>query len=144
MKADRIAGGLTLIAGLALAAATSQIDILENEPTLSARFFPYVLALILTFSGIVLMLKPGKAELAGVLNKLMEMRGIAFAVLFLLYALTFRFVDFRFGTWLFLLSTMWILGARKWWELLILPMLFSGTLYLLFRYGFIVLLPTWM
>lgn len=143
MKADRIAGGLTLIAGLGLMVATSQIDILASQPTLSARFFPYVLALILILSGLALALKPSDALLGTVIGKLLAYRGVTLAIAFLVYALSFRFVDFRFGTWFFLIVTMWILGSRKWSELLILPIAVSAGLYLLFRYGFIVLLPTW-
>jgi putative tricarboxylic transport membrane protein len=113
MKADRAAGVVTAVAGLCLAAVTGQIDILASQPTLSARFFPFVLAAI-------------------------------FAALFLSYALTFRFVDFRFGTWAFVLVSMWILGSRKWIELLILPLAVSAATYWLFRHGFTVMLPVWI
>jgi putative tricarboxylic transport membrane protein len=143
MKADRIAGGVITIAGLGLMIAVTQVDILDNQPTLSARFFPYVLSVILSVGGLGLMFKPGDAKFSDVINKLLASRGVTFAFVFLVYTLTFRFVDFRFGTWAFLLITMWILGSRKWIELLILPISVSMIIYLLFRYGFTVLLPTW-
>lgn len=143
MKADRIAGGVIMIAGLGLMIAVTQVDILDNQPTLSARFFPYVLSVILSLGGLGLVFKPGDAKFGDVVNKLLANRGVTFAFVFLVYTLTFRFVDFRFGTWTFLLITMWILGSRKWIELLILPISVSMITYLIFRYGFTVLLPTW-
>jgi putative tricarboxylic transport membrane protein len=143
MKADRISGGVIMIIGLGLMIAVAQIDILDNQPTLSARFFPYVLSVILSIGGLLLAFNPGDTRFGGVLAKLLDFRGVAFAAAFLVYALTFRFVDFRFGTWAFLLVTMWIMGSRKLLELLILPISISAIIFLLFRYGFTVLLPTW-
>jgi putative tricarboxylic transport membrane protein len=144
MKADRLAGSVTAVAGLALAAITAQIDILASQPTLSARFFPYVLAAILFVGGLALMLKPGEALLGTVVGKLMARRGVAFATVFVVYALTFRFVDFRLGTWAFVLATMWIMGSRNRLELIAVPVAVSAVTYLLFRHGFTVLLPVWI
>lgn len=144
MRADTIAGAATVVAGLALAAVTAQIDILAGQPTLSARFFPFVLAAILTAGGLGLVLQPGEARLANVAANLIARRGVAFAAAFAVYALTFRYVDFRLGTWAFMLVTMWILGARSWIELVALPIIVAGTTYLLFRHGFTVLLPVWI
>ena len=144
MKADRIAGVVATIAGLSLAVASMRIDVLANQPTLSARFFPYILAAVLCAGGLLLALKPGDASLDSVVDKLLARRGIIFAALFLVYALTFRFVDFRLGTWIFVLVAMWLLGSRKWIELLVLPLAIAVATYLLFRYGFTVLLPVWI
>ena len=65
------------------------------------------------------------------------------AALFLLYCLTFRYVDFRLGTWAFTLVSLWILGSRKPVELVLIPVAVSATVYAVFRYAFTVLLPTW-
>jgi len=143
MRADRIAGGGVLFAGLRLFVAVTQIDILDSQPTLSARFFPFALSLILAMGGLWLLVKPGETKLNEVVQKLLAGKGVAFAAVFLLYALTFRYVDFRFGTWAFVILTMWILGSRKWMELVILPVCVSLITFLIFRYGFTVLLPTW-
>lgn len=144
MKADRIAGIVSAAAGLGLAVATAQIDILSGQPTLSARFFPYVLAAVLVVGGAALAVNPGGALLGDVVGRLLAWRGIAFAALFLVYAVTFRMVDFRLGTWAFVLAAMWVLGSRKWLELLLLPAAVSAATYLLFRHGFTVLLPVWI
>jgi putative tricarboxylic transport membrane protein len=143
MKADRLAGLVIAGAGLALAAVTAQVDILAHQPTLSARFFPYVLAVVLCVAGVGLALRPRDVPLGDVVTNVLARRGVGFAGVFLIYALTFRVVDFRLGTWLFMLATMWILGARNRIELLVLPIAVTGAVYLLFRHGFTVLLPTW-
>jgi putative tricarboxylic transport membrane protein len=143
MKADRLAGIITAGAGLALTVATSRIDILAGQPTLSARFFPYLLAIVLVAGGLALVLRPGGTPLAVVIERLLARRGLLFAALFLVYALTFRYVDFRFGTWAFVLAAMWVLGSRRWLELAVLPPVVAFATYLLFRYGFTVLLPIW-
>lgn len=143
MNADRTAGIVTTAAGLALAAATAQIDILASQPTLSARFFPYVLSVVLLAGGLFLVLRPGETPLSEVADRLLNARGLAFAAAFLIYAFSFRYVDFRLGTWSFTLVAMWILGSRNWLELLILPLTISLATYMLFRHGFTVMLPVW-
>ncbi len=143
MKADRVIGLVIIMAGLGLALATAQIGILASQPTLSARFFPYLLSGVLLAGGGVLVLRPGETALPDVVNRLLAGRAVAFAALFLIYALTFRHVDFRLGSWAFVLAAMWVLGSRRWLELLITPLCVSAAAYLLFRYGFTVLLPVW-
>lgn len=143
MKADRLAGIAVAAAGIVLAAATSQVDVLAGQPTLSARFFPYLLAAILFGGGVLLVWRPGARPLAKVLEQLLAHRGIVFAALFLAYALTFRYVDFRLGTWLFVLAAMWVLGSRRWLELALLPPAITLVTYFLFRHGFTVILPVW-
>ncbi|MCP5373478.1 MAG: tripartite tricarboxylate transporter TctB family protein [Hyphomicrobiales bacterium] len=143
MKADRLAGIATAAAGLALAAATARVDILDSQPTLSARFFPYLLAAVLLAGGLALALRPGAAALGAVVGRLLDRRGLAFAALFLAYALTFRIMDFRLGTFAFMAAAMWVLGSRRPLELLVLPAATAAGVYVLFRYGFTVLLPVW-
>ena len=143
MKADRLAGVVTALAGLGLAAASAGLDILASQPTLSARFFPYLLAGVLVICGLALVARPGERLLNEVVGQLLVRQGLAFAGLLLVYALTFRTIDFRFGTWAFVLAAMWVLGSRSRLELLILPLAVSAATYALFRYGFVVLLPTW-
>ena len=143
MKADRIAGAFLLIAGCGVALASAAIDVLPDQPTLSARFFPYLLSLALVFGGGFLMARPGARPLAEVLAAVLAPRGLMVAAVFLLYTVTFRYVDFRLGTWGFVLASMWFLGARRPWELIVVPIVVSAAVYLTFRYGFLVLLPTW-
>jgi len=134
---------MVIIAGLALLWASAHVEILANQPTLSARVFPYILAAILILSGAVLIYRPGETRLSEIILKLSNKRAIYFAALFLIYTLTFRYIDFRIGTWAFMLFAMFLLGARKPLELILLPVFISASVYYLFRYGFTVLLPVW-
>lgn len=143
MKADRFAGPLVILSGAVLFLATTQIDILSGTGSLSARAFPFVLSVLLGICGLILTVQPQDTPLFGVIQSLKDPRTALFAGVFLLYALTFRFVDFRFGTWAFLLASMWILRSRRWGELLLLPLIVSALVFVLFRYGFTVLLPVW-
>lgn len=141
--ADRIIGLLVIGSGVLLAVAVAGTEINAQQLTLSARFFPALIAGALILLGIGLAIRPGPLKTADVLTALAQRRAIWVGALFLVYALTFRDVDFRFGTWAFVLLTMWILGARKPLELVAVPIAVSGTVFVIFRFGFVVLLPTW-
>ncbi|MYJ70940.1 MAG: hypothetical protein F4092_04045 [Rhodospirillaceae bacterium] len=143
-RADRIVGLAVVALGLALALLVAGIEINERQSTLSARFFPGLLAGVLVLLGGLLALKPGELGTADALSGLMRRRGLLIAALFLLYCLTFRYVDFRLGTWAFTILALWILGSRKPLELILIPVAVSAAVYAVFRYGFTVLLPTWI
>lgn len=142
VKADRIAGIVVCLFGAAVAVAASHIDVLPAN-TLSARFFPYLVAACLLLGGVMLALRPGSAPLSEVMIQLLDRRALSFGALFLVYTLTFRYIDFRVGTWLFVLASLWILGSRRPLELVLVPVAVSGLVYLQFRHGFTVMLPTW-
>ncbi len=89
------------------------------------------------------MLRPGPDRLGEVAGILLDRRVLLFAGAVLLYFLTFRHLDFRVGTWLFMLGWMVLLGARRPLELALVPLLTALLVWLTFRYGFTVLLPTW-
>lgn len=91
----------------------------------------------------MLALRPGSAPLSEVMIQLLDRRALSFGALFLVYTLTFRYIDFRVGTWLFVLASLWILGSRRPLELVLVPVAVSGLVYLQFRHGFTVMLPTW-
>ena len=143
-RADRIVGLAVVALGLALALLVAGIEINERQSTLSARFFPGLLAGALVVLGGLLALRPGDLGTADALAGLMRRRGLLIAALFLLYCLTFRYVDFRLGTWAFTILALWILGSRKPLELILIPVAVSAAVYAVFRYGFTVLLPTWI
>lgn len=143
-RADRIVGLAVVALGLVLALLVAGIEINERQSTLSARFFPGLLAGALVVLGGLLALRPGDLGTADALAGLMRRRGLLIAALFLLYCLTFRYVDFRLGTWAFTILALWILGSRKPLELSLIPVAVSAAVYAVFRYGFTVLLPTWI
>lgn len=143
-RADRIVGLAVVALGLVLALLVAGIEINERQSTLSARFFPGLLAGALVLLGGLLALRPGELGTADALSGLMRRRGLLIAALFLLYCLTFRYVDFRLGTWAFTILALWILGSRRPLELALIPVAVSAAVYAVFRYGFTVLLPTWI
>ena len=142
-KADRIVGLAVAAFGLVLAALVADIEINERQSTLSARFFPGLIAGALVLLGGLLALKPGGLTAADAVSALIRRRGVLIAALFLFYCLSFRYVDFRLGTWAFTILALWILGSRKPLELVLIPVAVSATVFAVFRYGFTVLLPTW-
>lgn len=143
-RADRIVGLAVVALGLVLALLVADIEINERQSTLSARFFPGLIAGALVLLGGLLALKPGPLGAAEAVAGLLRRRGLLIAGLFLLYCLTFRYVDFRLGTWAFTILALWILGSRKPLELALVPVAVPATVYAVFRYGFTVLLPTWI
>ena len=143
-RADRIVGLAVVALGLALALLVAGIEINERQSTLSARFFPGLLAGALVLLGGLLALRPGNLGTADAVAGLMRRRGVLVAALFLIYCLTFRYVDFRLGTWAFTVLCLWLLGSRKPLELVVIPVAVSAAVYAVFRYGFTVLLPTWI
>jgi putative tricarboxylic transport membrane protein len=142
-RSDRFLGLLIIVFGLLLGAFSYAIDFNPNQLTLSARFFPLMLAGLLVCLGLMMCLKPSPLTLRASLNKILNPKGLSVGLLLLIYFTTFRYLDFRLGSWLFMLLTMWLLGARKFWELALIPVLVSLFIYMVFRHGFVVLLPVW-
>lgn len=143
MKADRVAGLVICLVGVAGIVATAGVDTIAGQNTLSARFFPYLLTGALAVGGAILLLAPSPQPFGAVVARLLDGRGLAFAVLFVVYATSFRYLDFRLGTTAFVLAAMVVLGERRPLVLLLTPVLVAAVAYLLFRHGFTVLLPTW-
>lgn len=129
--------------GAAVAVAALRLDTLPSPDTLDASVVPLVVAGVLVLAGLALAARPGPATVAATLARLADRRALLVAALFLAYALTFRHVDFRVGTWTFTLAAMIALGARSRVELAVVPLAVALLVYALFRHGFTVLLPTW-
>ena len=142
-RTDRVLGFVVAAAGVALTLAVAEIEVNERQSALSAQFFPRLLAASLIVLGAALALRPGARGIGEVLSGLLRRRGLLVAGIFLIYCLTFRYVDFRFGVWAFTISILWILGSRKAIELILVPLILSAAAFAIFRHGFMVLLPTW-
>ena len=142
-RTDGVLGLLAIAAGVLLAVASTGIPVNLGVQTLSARFFPQILALVLAASGLMLLVAPGPGDAKHAVRSLLEQRRLLFALAMAIYFLSFRYIDFRFGTFVFMAATMWLFGSRKWVELIAVPLAVSLGAFVLFRYGFIVLLPTW-
>lgn len=142
-RTDGVLGLVAIAAAVLLAAASTGIPVNFGVQTLSAQFFPQILALVLAASGLVLVVAPGPGDAAHAARLLLEQRRLLFAVALAVYFLAFRYIDFRVGTFAFMAATMWLFGSRKWIELIGVPLAVSAGTFVLFRYGFTVLLPTW-
>lgn len=143
IKSDRVVGVFAVLSGLLMFAMSYAIKFNPNQLTLSARFFPFLLSGAMLCLGLGLCLRPGPLLLRKVLPTLASLQGSQVAILVLLYFLSFRYLDFRVGAFLFMLLVMLALGARRPWEMVLVPTLVSGGIYVIFRYGFSVLLPVW-
>lgn len=144
MKADRIAGLSAVVVGVLVALASTNIQVVQSNDTLSARFFPYMLSAILVLGGAALLTFPGHTSLGDVAQRMFSQAALLFGAAFFVYALAFPYVDYRLSTWLFMFAVMWLLGSRHIVELLIVSTVVSLVTFYLFRYGFTVLLPTWI
>ena len=60
-----------------------------------------------------------------------------------LYYWFFEQIDFRLGTWVFITGVMLVMGCRSLRRLALVPVLGTAVIYLIFRYLFEILLPTW-
>lgn len=143
MRSDRAVGLVLAGLGLALLIASRQLPVVPGYGLVDSRFVPTCLALIILGGGILLAVLPGQRDLRTTLRELLQTRALLLALAFLLYAGSFRYVDFRLGTAVFVFATMLIMGARRPLELLITPVVVALTVFAIFRYGFTVLLPTW-
>jgi len=74
---------------------------------------------------------------------LIDARILGVGLLLGLYYWFFEEIDFRLGSWAFVLASMFVLGCRSWKQLLIVPIAVAGITFLVFRYLFVILLPTW-
>ncbi len=141
---NRLLGLITLCLGVALFMATFGIEEPPGtEESLSPRFFPQLLSIVLTILGAALSLQSGGESLQSAWKTLSSGRSVALVLLVALYTLGFGYMDFRLGTWLFVFAGMWVMGSRNKLELLIAPFAVSLLVYALFRYGFMILLPVW-
>ena len=144
MRADRATGLVLIALGLTMGLVSTAIPVSTTQQlAVSARFFPYLLCGAMVAFGLGFVFLPGEKRLRDVLRSIFVRQAIVLAGLIFLYLVTFRHVDFRFGAWAFMVATMWSLGSRKPLELILIPLAISGGVYLVFRYGFLVLLPTW-
>lgn len=109
---------------------------------LSPRTLPIGLSLIVVGVGAVLSIRGGGLPL-GEIGRRFSPGVAAFAGLLTAYFLSFPSLDFRLGAWIFMLTAMVLLGARRPLELLAVPPIAALGIYMVFRHGFGVFLPVW-
>jgi len=144
IRADHILGGLSLVAGVLLFLTSSSITVSPFESTLSARFFPKVLGGCFFLLGICLLLRPRAMFIGEALGPLLSLRFIGFVVVTAASFLAFPYVDFRLSTAIFLFIGMLQMGSRQPIELCAVSIGGALGVWLIFRFGFSVILPTWI
>ncbi|AQZ53868.1 tripartite tricarboxylate transporter TctB family protein [Martelella mediterranea] len=144
MRSDRAIGGAILLLSLVMLYVAAGIDVLPGSGAVNARTLPMALCVIIGAGSLLLMIRPSATGLEITLQPILNRHALAFIALLVVYALSFRHVDFRLGAWAFMLASMALLGERRPLVLAILPVAVSLTVFVTFRYGFTVLVPTWI
>ncbi|NQV56811.1 MAG: tripartite tricarboxylate transporter TctB family protein [Rhodospirillales bacterium] len=139
---DILTGSLLIVAGAVMTYFSWQIDTSPDE-LLTARFFPVAASIMLALCGLFLLVK-GVVVGYKSLPKLGDVRVLGLVIAFLVYFFTFTFVDFRLSTWVVVLVSMYLLGARSRTQLIVTPLAVSLVIYSIFRLGFEILLPEWI
>ena len=138
---DMLSGTAILAAGLATIFFSLRIDT-SQLTGLSAQFFPLFIGAGLVLAGLAIFAN-GLFAARRPLPFIADRRVAIITGLFLAYFLSFAYVDFRVAAWAMMLLCMLTLGARRVWTLLLVPIATSAAIYLVFRYGFTILVPTW-
>ncbi len=139
---NRLLGGITLGAGIVIFLLCRGIDTLPDTRTLSPDFFPQLLAVALSLLGIGLLIQGKGRPLPPVAAKVFQSRNLAVVGLTLLYTCAFGYGDYRLNTVMYIALVMGVLGCRSRTLFLTVPVLATAVMYGIFRYGFLVLLPT--
>lgn len=118
------------------------IEVNPGQTTFTARFFPQLMALIMAGCGLGVAVNGLRAAPQS-LPQVFSWRVCGLGVLLLAYFMGFEHIDFRVGSWAVTLLGMLLLGARRPLELVIVPIGLSVAVYTVFRYAFVIVLPTW-
>ena len=138
---NRLLGGITVAAGAAVWLAAGGIQMPPDTHTLSPQFFPKLLAAALALFGGLLFWLGGGVPLGAVFERIRQPRNWLLAGVTLLFTLAFGHVDYRLICPVYLAAALWILGRRSVKDIAVISLSSTAILYLLFRYGFLVLLP---
>lgn len=138
---NRLLGGVSLIIGVVVWLSASGIQMPADSRTLSPQFFPKLLAAALMLLGAILFAVGKGRPFEAVCSKIRHPRNFCLAGSTLLFTLAFGHVDYRLICPVYIATVLWILGRRKPKDIIIISVTATAVLYLLFRFGFMVLLP---
>ncbi|MYZ47113.1 tripartite tricarboxylate transporter TctB family protein [Propylenella binzhouense] len=140
---DSVAGLVLIVVGGIATYLSYQIAPGPDVLTLPPNFFPLLCTIGVVLIGIAMMVQAAWAAPVP-FPALVDARAVAVFALMLVYFLTFESVDFRLGSWVFMLATMLAMGCRSIPQLVILPLAFVAAVYVVFSSIFSILLPTWI
>lgn len=138
---NRLLGCITLVVGVAVWLAAGSIQMPPDSHTLSPQFFPKLLAAALVLLGAALAARGDGQSFEAVCSKMRHPRNICLAACTLAFTVAFGHIDYRLLCPVYIAAVLWILGRRKPKDIILISLSATTILYLLFRYGFMVLLP---
>lgn len=147
MLAARSGLGISaVIMGGVVVFLSSSLPTFLDEPGIPPGVFPTALGLLLMLLGLLLIVRAQRhvreePSLGEVWRQMRRGHGLQLSCLVLVYFAAFQYVPFLLGSSIFMLLSMLVLGAKIRVQLFIIPIVASTALFLLFRYGFSVLLP---
>ncbi len=140
-SSNRVLGLITLAAGVAVWVLCAGIPTVADAHTLSPGFFPQLLSIVLALLGLCLFWQ-GKGQVFSIVwHTVTSSRNLCLVAATLGYTLAFGYMDYRLISPLYIAAVLWIQGSRKPLEFVFVPLGATAVLYVLFRYGFQVLLP---
>lgn len=141
LQSNRLLGGIAALVGAVVWLTAGGIQMPLDSQTLSPQFFPKLLAAGLVILGSLLVILGGGQPLGQVFAKVSLPRNYCLVGCTLLFTLAFGHVDYRLICPVYIAAVLWILGRRKPKDLVLISVTATVILYLLFRFGFMVLLP---
>jgi hypothetical protein len=143
-----------VLGALGIAVITGSLKLDNFGPlALSPGLFPFILGVCLVALVLVLILRnirrpakeeTDKAPLPGESSNMVKARWIkitAITALSLVYILLLSIAGFIISSAVYVLALMLLLGERKWWKLIITPVMVSLLIFTLFAKGLKVYLP---
>ena len=138
---NRLLGIITLCAAGFVLLLCRSIEEIPDTHTLSATFFPQLLAVVLLIFGAALTFQGRGSTLTATVKRVTQPKNMCLVVLTLLYTCFFSIGDYRINTFVYLVAAIWALGYRKRTGLILVPIITTALMYAIFRHGFTVLLP---
>jgi len=134
--------------GMAVIIGSLKLDSF-GELVLSPGLFPLLLGILIILLSTLMLarnikLKTKEVSSTGKDNREATHRCLQFLLfvgISLLYILIMKQLHFIIATILYVFVTMWFLGERRWWSLLVFPVVVSLLIYLCFDKGLNVYLP---
>lgn len=107
------------------------------------RFFPYILSLtLIIFSFISIFLKSNIDDIKTKLIKYSNIRVLIILILMISWVFFANIIGFALSTFIFSLSTMIVMGNRKYLQLIIVPVVLTGIIYYVFSELLDIFLPS--
>ena len=139
-------GIVTILIGCAVSCLSATIEAIPDDAGIPPGGFPMVLGIILIALGALLIWKSQKniadeVSLSRAWKRVKSGHGLPLSLLVLIYFAAFQHVPFLLSSTVFMSLSMLVLGGKLRAKLFLFAFTASATLFLLFRYGFSVILP---